>query len=160
MLDVRSLGTLFREEDRSNTIVALGILFLHLGFILIALQYNPTARRLPLAVASIVVIASGYLVVRNGYRAYNSTQFEHVLPTGYRIVSAAGWLVILTIVVYLFGLEIGGLLFLLGYYRLEYEATWVRTVLYAVVTWILVIVVFVFVMELRMYDGILMEIFL
>ncbi|MBC7343638.1 MAG: tripartite tricarboxylate transporter TctB family protein [Clostridia bacterium] len=154
---------------RGEIIFAVGLMALAVAFVAVALGYNPIARRMPLIVAIFTVIALiAYFIGQLGAgkseeekvanQGPGSVTKSAVVPTknDVRILS---WLLVLLASVYALGILVGSALFTVLFYRFEAKQGWLGSVIFGVVLALTLYGAFQGGLQLRLYNGLVMEFF-
>ena len=129
-------------------------------FIIVVTATSPTyskgAMLFPLVIGIVTAIFLGIAVGRNAINARNSNNsiFSDASSEGDDIFLPIAILLVVTVLVIVLGFHLGGLIFLIYFYRSQAELTWKRTIVSSVIFWALVIIVFEMILGLRLYEGV------
>lgn len=85
----------------------------------------------------------------------NITHSTNLLEQRKRVVVISTWIVVLSALIWVIGFLAGTLVFMIAFYRLRAEQDIGPTLLYSLLTWIVIIVVFVFALNVPFYPGLL-----
>lgn len=129
-----------------------------------SLSYDPQTRAMPMLVASVTLLFILATLIKphliGGDRILESNQsgefdIEEITEGRIDILRAFGWVLAILLFVYLAGIDTGTFVFLILYYRYEYGQSWKYTLGYTLLTWIPIIILFFFVLNIRIYGGVL-----
>lgn len=156
---------LLRVNNSYMDIAFLSLIFAFCVYVLYAsMGYSARARSLPLLITVVTILLIGSLFLKSKLDPENSVFGTTSIEEGDQseiheqrtnILRAFGWIVGIFLVVYLLGIDTGTFAFLLLYYRYESGLTWLYAVGYSVLTWVPIVVLFFFVLNIRLYGGIL-----
>ena len=159
-----------------RTLFTLGVFVVVLGFLVLALDYQPRARLVPLiiAVPTLLLTLFQFLIdaipavgrrfsffqeydlfgIETG-RAAEPT--EETRPTGNvfrRELSFAAWLLLLVALIYFIGYLAAIPLFMILFMRLRSSERWLVTLSITAVTWAFVYFVFIVIMGAPLHEGV------
>lgn len=156
---------LLRVNSSYVDLAFLSLIFAFCVYVLYeSMGYSARARSLPLliTVATILLIISLFLKSKLGPEnsVFGTTSDVEGDQSELReqrknILRAFGWIISILLIVYIVGIDTGTFVFLLLYYRYESGQTWLYAVGYSVLTWVPIVVLFFFVLNIRLYGGIL-----
>lgn len=148
------------SENISSYIICI---LIALVFGIISLTYEYTAAKIvPLIVCSVVILLSstgltGEILKRKKYSGANQTQSENenkVELSWRRYAIVGAWLIGLLLIIFLFGFYIAVPLFLISY-MIVHKTKWHIALSISVVTSIILYTVFIFLLRVHVYQGIL-----
>lgn len=85
----------------------------------------------------------------------NIEQTTNLIEQRKRVIAISTWILVLGLCVLLVGFLAGILVFMIAFYRIHAEETVSRTLLYSLLTWIVIIIVFVYALNVPFYTGVL-----
>lgn len=149
---------------RADGIFAAILLAIVIGFLAVATQLNPTAARMPIIVGVFTLLCLiAYFVFE--YRQPEKSSKKHGEEADEESESKLawndprvwGWLVVLLVLSYVFGLIVGLSLLTILFYRFAAKGTWRGAILFGVAQAAFLYLVFVAGFQEQLYEGLVAE---
>ncbi len=159
-----------------RTLFTLGVFVVVLGFLILALDYQPRARLVPLIIAVPTLLLTLFQFLIDAipavgrrfsfFQEYDlfgietgraAEPIEETRPTRNvfrRELSFAAWLLLLVALIYFIGYLAAIPLFMILFMRLRSSERWLITLSITAVTWAFVYVVFIVIMGAPLHEGV------
>lgn len=166
------------RSDRYDLLFTLSLLVGVGAFLALTPQYSEDGQLFPLVIGiPTFVLLLGLVIILASPRAKklaegfaasdlfdmgdvddpetNIEQSTDLVEQRQRVIVISTWVIILSAMIWVIGFLAGTLVFMIAFYRLQAEQDIRHTLLYSLLTWIVIVVVFVFALNVPFYPGLL-----
>ncbi|GAB6153797.1 hypothetical protein JCM17380_25470 [Desulfosporosinus burensis] len=149
---------------KGSVVFAFVLFLFFIVFVGLALTYNPQARMVPLVIGIPSLILSAGMLWNTWSKAKTSQLVEKESEikkefSNRDLLMTFAWFFALLIMVYLFGFLYVIPIFLLAYLRLSGKESWVLTITISLSACLVILILFVMILKVDLYKGIIMNLF-